>query len=265
MNQPSTNTPQLAPLTADCLSALPGLRHGFFTTAGGVSTGIYKSLNCGLGSKDDQQAVLQNRRRVADFLAADDVITLYQIHSAMALVVDTPWPDGIAPPQADALVTKKRGLAIGALTADCAPVLFADSQAGIVAAAHAGWRGAASGILEATIATMVKLGAERTNICAALGPCISQEAYEVGPEFEAKMLELHADNIQFFSLPDGAERVHFDLPAYVLHRLQGSGIGAIEQQALCTYRHPDRLYSYRRSQHNNEPDYGRQISAIVLI
>jgi len=252
------------PISARCLSDLPGIRHGFFTRHGGLSTGIYGSLNCGLGSGDDKAAVLQNRRRVARFLGANDLITAYQVHGAVALLVDMPWPEGSTPPKADAIVTTTRGLAVGVLAADCAPVLFADADAGVVAAAHAGWRGAVCGVLEATIDCMVNVGARRSSICAALGPCINQPAYQVGPEFEAEILSLSADNKQFFMTPADSARCHFDLPGYVENKLGQAAIAAFERQSLCSYANPEHLYSYRRSQHNNEADYGRQISAIVL-
>lgn len=253
------------PISADCLAALPGVAHGFFTREGGVSDGIYAALNCGLGSNDDAAAVVENRARVARHLGVEGapVLTLYQVHSATAVVVDRPIARE-ALPRADALVTATPGLVIGALAADCAPVLLADPQAGVVAAAHAGWRGAVAGIVEAAITAMERLGARREQIAGAVGPCISQAAYEVGPEFEAILLALDAGNARFFTRTDAASRPHFDLPGYVHHRLQTAGVATAEQCAPCTFQNESRLFSYRRSQARGEPDYGRQISAIVV-
>src|SRR5690606_11024751 len=206
-------------IRAECLSDAAGISHGFFTRQGGVSTGIYGALNCGLGSKDDPALVRENRARVARALGAprEEVTTLYQVHSATALVIDAPFPPG-AVPRADALVTRTPGLVIGAMAADCTPVLFADPGARIVAAAHAGWRGALGGILESTIAAMVGLGADRSRIRAAVGPCINQSAYEVGPEFEAEFLRADPENARFFARNSTGTRSHFDLPGYVEHR-----------------------------------------------
>jgi len=254
----------LEPITADVLS-LPGIAHGFFTRAGGVSGGIYQSLNCGLGSKDDRQAVLENRDRVARHLGAapGSVVTLYQVHSDIAVTVDKPVPFESLP-KADALVTRTPGVVVGALAADCAPVLFADPTARVVGAAHAGWRGAVGGILESTIAAMEGLGAARGRIRAVVGPCISQTAYEVGPEFEAALLDRDAGNARFFVRPSAGVRPHFDLPGYVESRLQRSGIGEVDRQTPCTFPGDSRFFSFRRSQKLSEPDYGRQISAIVV-
>lgn len=252
-------------IRAGCLSEAPGISHGFFTRQGGVSTGIYSALNCGLGSKDDPSLVRQNRARVARALGAehDEVLTVYQIHSTTALVVDQPFPLGQVP-KADALVTRTPGLVVGALAADCTPVLFADPKARVVAAAHAGWRGAIAGILESTIETMLTLGAERSRIRAAIGPCINQTAYEVGPEFEAEFLSADPANAKFFSRAAPNARSRFDLPGYVEHRLSRAGLEIVERRSLCTYENESLFFSYRRSTHRNEPDYGRQISAIVL-
>jgi len=255
----------LEPIEAHCLGRLPGIRHGFFTRAGGVSEAIYASLNCGPGSADVPERVAENRSRVAMHLEATspDVSTLYQTHSATALIVETPVPHGDRP-KADAIVTRTSGLAIGVLTADCTPVLFADAEAKVIAAAHAGWRGAVGGILEAAIAEMERLGAQRERIRAAIGPTINQDAYEVGPEFEATLLEGCADNARFFSRSRANIRARFDLPGYVESRLAAMGLGEIERQSLCTYDNESNFYSYRRSNHREEPDYGRQISAIVV-
>ena len=255
----------LEPIQAPCLARLPGIRHGFFTRAGGGSLGIYAGLNCGPGSADDPQQVAANRARVAAHLGAAhaDVITLYQVHGATALCVDAPVPAHNRP-TADAVVTQTPGLAVGVLTADCTPVLFADAHAGVVAAAHAGWRGAHAGILEATIAEMERLGAERRNIRTALGPAINQDSYEVGPEFEAELLEGCSDNARFFTRSISTERAHFDLPGYVENRLIAAGLGDVERHSPCTYANESLFYSFRRSQHRSEGDYGRQISAIVV-
>jgi hypothetical protein len=255
----------LNPFTADCLTLLPNVRHGFFTRQGGISSGIYQSLNCGAGSRDDRVSVSENRSRVADHLGSPhgDVVTLYQIHSATALVVDKQVPREELP-QADALVTKTRGLAIGVLTADCAPVLFADASAGVVGAAHAGWRGALGGVLEATVAAMVGVGARRSDIRAAVGPCISQRAYEVGPEFEAQFLAADPATANYFSRKSRQSRPQFDLPGFINQKLQSLGLGIVEMSSPCTYENESLFFSYRRSQHKKQPDYGRQISAIVV-
>lgn len=266
-----TSTALPPPITADCLSGLDGIRHGFFGRQGGVSEGIYASLNCGHGSDDAREAVAENRRRVAAALGqsrAEQVLTLYQVHSATALVVDRPIARTDLP-RADALVTRTPGLVIGALAADCTPVLLADPVARVVAAAHAGWRGAFAGVLDATILEMEKLGAQRGRIRAAVGPCINQGAYEVGPEFEARFLAEDQWFARFFRRPQpGAqpliERPHFDLPGFVESRLRAAGLNAVERQSACTFAEPQLYFSYRRTTKAGEPDYGRQISAIVL-
>lgn len=242
-----------------------GIRHGFFTKQGGVSDGIYASLNCGFGSNDDPANVLANRARVARHLgsAQPHVVTLYQTHSATALAVDKPYPRD-ALPQADAVVTRTPGLVIGALAADCNPVLFADPQAKVVAAAHAGWRGALGGILESTVVAMERLGADRSRIVAAVGPCINQPSYEVGPEFEAEFLAVSADYAVWFHRPSPTSRPHFDLPGFVMMRLGRAGIGTTERVSLCTYENESKFFSFRRTTHRKEPDYGRQISAIMV-
>ena len=255
----------LEPIAARCLAELPGIRHGFFTRAGGISQGIYAALNCGPGSGDDPSQVATNRARVAEQLgtAHADIVTLYQVHGATALRVDRPVSTNDRP-KADAVVTRTPGLAVGVLTADCAPVLFADANAGVVAAAHAGWRGAAAGILEAAIAEMERQGAERRRICAAIGPAINQVSYEVGPEFEAELLEGCLDNARFFARAHSGARPHFDLPGFVEKRLLAAGLGSVERRSPCTYENESLFYSFRRSQHLGEADYGRQISAIVV-
>jgi hypothetical protein len=255
----------LSPLEADSLSILPGIRHGFFTRQGGMSRGLYASLNCGAGSKDNAVSVTQNRTRVAEHLGSfgDDVQTIYQVHSADALVVDQ-LVDRESLPKADALVTKTRGLVIGVLTADCAPVLFADADAKVVGVAHAGWRGALGGVLEATITAMEGLGAERSRILAALGPTIGPKSYEVGPEFVATFEAADAGNARFFTIPKGRTTPHFDLPSYVMARLGQLGLRHADRESPCTYENESMFFSFRRATHRNEPDYGRQISAIVV-
>ncbi len=246
------------------LKACGGIRHGFFTRRGGASSGIYAGLNTGLGSHDDRQVVLGNRAQVRERLGADVLVTPYQIHSAEVVVVNEPWGEDVASPKADALVTAKPGIAIAINTADCTPVLFADPDAGIIGAAHAGWQGAVSGVLEATVVAMEGLGAKRGAIRAAIGPTISQADYEVGPEFHARFVERDADNARFF-VPSERETHHmFDLPGFVRARLEASGIAQVEDVGLCTYAQEDDFFSYRRTTHRGEPDYGRQMSAIVI-
>jgi purine-nucleoside/S-methyl-5'-thioadenosine phosphorylase / adenosine deaminase len=252
-------------IRAPCLAELSGIRHGFFTRAGGVSQGIYAGLNCGPGSNDDPGHVAANRTRVAEHLGAAhaDVVTLYQVHGATALHIDGPVPTDDRP-KADAVVTRTPGLAVGVLTADCAPVLFADADARVVAAAHAGWRGAVAGILEATIAEMERQGALRRNIRAAIGPAINQESYEVSPEFETELVTACRGNARFFARAQAGGRPHFDLPGYVESRLLAANVGRVERHSPCTYANESFFYSFRRSQHRSEADYGRQISAIVV-
>jgi len=251
------------PITAPCLQDSAGLRHGFFNRHGGVSQGIYASLNCGLGSNDAAAAVRENRSRVAAHLQAASLLTAHQIHSPTAVLVTKPWPHAERP-RADALVTTARGIAVGVLAADCTPVLFADPVAGVVAAAHAGWRGAIGGVLEATIAGMEAVGARRSDIRAAVGPCIGPDAYEVGWDFERDLLARDPDSRPFFSQPSPEARPHFNLPAYALHRLQRARLGQTSSCTACTYSHNVDYFSYRRSQARGDIDYGRQISAIVL-
>ena len=254
----------LEPIVAQCLTGA-GVRHGFFTRKAGVSTGIYAGLNCGFGSSDDTQAVAENRRRVAGCLSpsASSVLTVHQVHSAVAVVVDR----DIAPadlPKVDGVVTKTRGLVIGALAADCAPVLFVDREAGVIGAAHAGWRGAVSGIVEATVAAMETQGARRGRIAACVGPCINQRNYEVGAEFMANLVAMDAANAAFFVNAGASRLPHFDLPGFVAAQLAKTRVGTIERQTPCTYENESLFFSFRRTTHRKEPDYGRQISAIVL-
>lgn len=253
-------------ITADCLADCPAIAHGFFTRQGGVSEGIYAGLNSGFGSKDDPAHVAENRARVARSLGttAAQLLTCHQIHSADAIVVTEPWSRGDMP-RADGLVTAVPGIAVAALAADCAPVLFADPEARVVAAAHAGWKGALGGILESTIATMERIGARRSRIRAVLGPCIGPQSYEVGPEFEATFVTADPDSGRFFHRSRQEDRPRFDLPGFVLSRLAAAGLDTVESATACTYADPERFYSFRRTTHRGEPDYGRQISAIVLL
>lgn len=250
---------------APSLAEIDGVAHGFFTRLGGISEGIYASLNCGPGSRDDANAVTENRARVARLLGVEpgNLVTVYQKHSNVAAVADKPWGKGKTP-NADAVVTATPGVAIGILTADCAPVLLCDPQARVIGAAHAGWRGALSGIVEATVEAMAGLGADPARIRAAIGPAISQGAYEVGEDYKAQFLAEEPDSEAFFVIDEGSGEPHFDLPGYVAERLARAGVGETLDLGLCTYYDETRLFSYRRSKHHGEDDYGRQISAIVL-
>lgn len=241
--------------------ALP-VRHGFFTRKGGASSGIFAGLNCGTGSTDLAEIVAINRARVAHAMgvAPEALVTVHQVHSADAVLITTP---PALRPRADAMVTATPGIALAVLTADCQPVLFADPQAGVIGAAHAGWRGARDGVLEATIDAMEALGAERRNIAAVVGPCISQNAYEVGQEFFETFTDDDPDSRRFF-VNGAGDRLLFNLPAYGLHRLRGAGIGHAEWTQHCTYAEPQRFFSYRRTTHAGEADYGRLISVIRL-
>lgn len=252
-------------IEAASLTACEGIRHGFFTRTGGVSGGVYESLNCGIGSNDETAKVVENRARVGQTLGAapGQLITPYQVHSANVVVAEEPWPQAQAP-KVDAIVTVQRGLAVAILTADCTPVLFCDPHAKVVGAAHAGWRGAISGVLEATITAMEGLGAARDRIAAAIGPTISQAAYEVGEEFEEKFLAEAAENERYFHRLQPQERPYFDLPGYAGHRLRRTCIKSVEILPYCTYSDKARFFSYRRATHRGEADYGRQISAIVI-
>lgn len=252
-------------LQAASIAALPGIRHAFFTRNGGVSQGVYDSLNGGVGSSDAPEHVAENRSRMALSLGVrpERFLTLYQIHSPDVIVVDEPWsPD--SRPRADALVTRVPDLAIGVSTADCGPLLFADSEARVVGAAHAGWRGAFTGIIEQTIAAMEKLGASRDNIAIALGPTIRQTNYEVGPEFVARFLAADIDNTRFFADAEREGHAMFDLTGYIASRVEQAGIVNFEDLGLCTYAEPERFFSFRRATHQSEPDYGRHINAIAL-
>jgi YfiH family protein len=249
----------LEKITSDVLAPLP---HGFFTRKGGASSGVFYGLNCGTGSSDLTEVVLINRARVATAIgvAPDLLQSVHQVHSPQVITVTQALS---IRPRADAMVTATPGLALSILTADCQPVLFADLEAQVIGAAHAGWRGTKDGVLEATIDAMIVLGAHRQAIRAVIGPSISQAAYEVGPEFVESFLDDDAENARFFA-NGKADRALFDLPAFGLARLRAAGIGHAEWTRHCTYSDTDRFYSFRRSTHLNEADYGRLISVIRL-
>lgn len=245
-------------------AALASLPHGFLGREGGVSTGIHASLNVGLGSDDERDAIQENRRRAAAAVAPGAaLVTLHQVHSAIAVTVDRPWPDD-ARPEADALVTDRPGLLLGILTADCVPVLLADVQAGVVGAAHAGWKGALGGVTDAVIEAMERLGGRRERITAAIGPCIARASYEVDDMFFARFAAADRENERFFA--DGRRPGHhqFDIEAYVAARLAAAGLTRIEALGLDTYANESRFFSFRRSTHRGEPGYGRQCSLICL-
>lgn len=252
-------------LQSALLDKLAGIRHGFFTRDGGVSPGVYASLNGGVGSKDAPDNVAENRARMAAALgvAPDHLLTPYQIHSPDVVVADKPWAKENRP-RADAIVTRTSNLAIGVSTADCGPLLLADTQARVIGAAHAGWRGAFTGVIEAAIAAMEKLGADRDRIAVALGPTIRQPNYEVGPEFVERFLAADKNNGRFFAPSQRAAHAMFDLTGYITTRVQRAGIAAFEDLGLCTFAEPERFFSYRRTTKLGEPDYGRHINAIAL-
>jgi YfiH family protein len=246
------------------LAAIPGLRHAFFTRDGGVSGGIYGGLNGGLGSNDDPKHVAENRRRMAEQMgvAPDRLLSVHQVHSPDAVVANGPW-DGPARPRADAIVTRTEGIAIGITAADCGPILLVDPNARVIGAAHAGWKGALTGILESTIETMEKLGAERGGMVAAIGPLIRQHSYEVGGEFVERFIDTDADNAVFFVPSTREGHSMFDLAGYIRMRLENAGVLMIDDLGVDTYS-DERFYSYRRSVHRKEPDYGRHVHAIAL-
>ena len=254
-------------LQASSLKSLLGIRHAFFTREGGVSEGLYASLNGGVGSRDVAAHVAENRARMARAVgvAPENFLTCYQIHSPEVVTVNgsEQW-DAQTRPRADALVTAVDGLAIGVSTADCGPVLFADADARVIGAAHAGWRGALSGVLEATIAAMETLGAKREKIAAALGPMISQPNYEVGADLIEKFVAQDRSYAAFFAPGARDGHAQFDLPGFIAARLRKAGLTRVEDLATCTYADPSRFYSYRRSTHLGEPDYGRHINAVSL-
>jgi YfiH family protein len=254
-------------LRADNLS----VPHGFFGRTGGVSEGLYTSLNCGPGSGDMRENVIENRRRVRDALGAEALATLGQVHSANVVTVTKPWRIGTTPeedklhiPLGDAMVTAVPGIALGILTADCAPVLFADVEAGVIGAAHAGWKGAIGGVIANTVAAMETLGARHSRIGCAIGPCISQANYEVGPEFRARFMGEDAGFARFFVASDRADHHRFDLAGFAADRLKAAGVDRIGTLEACTYARPADFFSFRRATHAGERDYGREISAIVL-
>lgn len=246
------------------LSAIPGLRHAFFTREGGVSGGIYDSLNGGVGSDDDPANVAENRRRMAEAMgvAPDHFLNVWQIHSPDVVVATGPWR-GAERPRADAIVTRTEGLAIGATAADCGPILLVDPNARVIGAAHAGWKGALTGILESTVDAMEKLGAERGGIVAAIGPLIRQHSYEVGSEFVDRFVEADTENALFFISAAREGHAMFDLAGFIRMRLENAGVLMIDDIGVDTYS-DERFYSYRRSVHRKEPDYGRHVHAIAL-
>jgi YfiH family protein len=251
-------------IKSSLISLDPGIRHGFFTRQGGVSTGIYSSLNCGLGSADDPAHVAVNRARCADMLgiAPTGLVTAYQVHGIEVAEVAAPWTPGNGP-KADALVTTVRGVALGILTADCTPILLADREAGVIGAAHAGWKGAKAGVTDTVVAAMIRHGAKARNIVAAVGPVIGSTSYEVGPEFRQAFLDDDPKAAVFFS--DGPRgRPRFNLPGFVVHRLEMLNLGGIDRIEADTCADAERFFSYRRSCLTGEPDYGRQLSAIAL-
>jgi polyphenol oxidase len=251
-------------LESSLLSAVPGLRHAFFSREGGVSEGIYAGLNGGVGSDDNPAHVAENRRRMAAALqvSAEQFLTVFQIHSPEVVVASEPW-DTASRPKADAIVTRTEGLAIGVTAADCGPILFADAGARVIGAAHAGWKGALTGVVESTVDAMEKLGAERANIVAAIGPLIRQPSYEVGPEFVERFENADAGNSRYF-LPSTREgHAMFDLAGFIRKRLENAGVLLVDDTGIDTYS-DERFFSYRRSVHRQEADYGRHVHAIVL-
>jgi polyphenol oxidase len=252
-------------IRADALD-LPGIAHAFFTREGGVSGGIYASLNGGQGSADDPVAVRENRKRMAAALGVEPthLLNCHQIHSPDVVIVEEPWETS-AKPKADAMVTTRPGIAIAVASADCGPVLFADPDARVIGCCHAGWKGAFTGVLEATLHAMERLGAHRASVIAVLGPTISRTAYEVGPEFVTRFREADEANRRFFAPADRPDHAFFDLPAYIGERLDAAGVGRFADLGLCTYGDETRFFSYRRSVHRGEPDYGRLIAAIALV
>ncbi len=253
-------------IEAPSLSRLPGIRHGFFTRQGGVSQGLYASLNGGMGSRDDLTNVQENRARMAMALgiAPEALVACWQVHSATAVILQTPWTRDTAP-QADAVVTAVAGLGATITVADCGPVLLADPVARVVGAAHAGWKGAFGGVLAATVARMEELGAQRGRMVAAIGPLIRQDSYEVGDDFIARFLDEDRAHSRFFRAAERPGHALFDLPGFIAHRLREAGVGAVEDLGLDTYGDEARFFSYRRSTHRKEPDYGRMVAAITLV
>ncbi len=253
-------------IEAEALKHILGLRHGFFTRQGGHSQGVFSSLNCGFGSGDDREKVALNRAIIAQALsvAPDRLVTVYQEHSPKVLTVSRTWAPRSAP-HADAMVTVEPGIALGALTADCAPILFAAASGKVAGVAHAGWKGALAGVGEATVEAMEALGADRARMTSVIGPAISASAYEVGPEFHDRFINLDTANTRFFQASGRAGHWMFDLPGYIAARLRAFGVGRVIDLALCTYADEERFFSYRRATHRNEAQYGRLISAIAIM
>ncbi len=251
-------------IEARTLSAIAGIRHGFFTREGGHSGGLYASLNTGLGSDDDRETVKRNRARVCEMLGVSRLVTPHQVHSPDAVIAEVPWDHDVpgSVPKADAVVTNRPGFAVAVNTADCTPVLFASADGKVVGAAHAGWKGAIGGVLASTVARMRDLGAN--DILAAIGPTISKANYEVGPEFQAQFVARDAANLRFFSPSVKAGHFMFDLPGFVRSQLEPLALAGVEDLGLCTYADEQRFFSYRRTTHRGEPDYGRQLSAICI-
>ncbi len=249
---------------ADALLA-PEVAHGFFGRQGGFSSDIYTSLNVGLGSEDDRALVLRNRQVVAEALGGklENLVTAHQVHSAIAIVVTAPWGED-ARPEVDGMVTNVPGIILGTLTADCGPVLFSDPTAGVIGAAHAGWKGALTGVTDATVLQMEALGADRKNIIAVMGPTISAAAYEVGAEFMSRFLDSTLANQKYFANSIKSDHYMFNLPRYLVDRMAAFGVGKVQNLDICTYANADEYFSYRRATHKNEKDYGRQIAAISL-
>ncbi|MBV9200489.1 MAG: peptidoglycan editing factor PgeF [Alphaproteobacteria bacterium] len=252
-------------ITLDLFNNSCGIRHAFFTRQGGLSRGVFKSLNCGFGSGDAPGTVAGNRAIAAEQLgfSPDRLVTCYQVHSNTVITVEAPWPHQEAP-RADGLVARTPGIALGILTADCAPILFADASAEVIGAAHSGWRGALDGVLEATVGRMEALGANRGRIRAGIGPCIARASYEVGPEFCQRFLKVNPENAEFFSPASREDHFMFDLPGYVEHRLARAGITKIERTTNDTVGDEALFFSYRRACLHGEPAYGRLLSAIGL-
>lgn len=252
-------------ITLSALNTGKSIRHAFFTRHGGTSNGLFASLNCGFGSGDDRAKVAQNRAIVAARMevAADHLITCHQVHGTEVIPVTRPWEYANAP-RADAMVTRVPGIALGVLAADCAPVLFSDPEAGIIGAAHGGWRGALSGVMEETIASMVALGARPERVHAGVGPCIAQASYEVGPEFHARFAADDPTSLEFFVPASRTGHFQFDLPGYIAARLNRLGLAAVECSGRDTAAEEDHYFSYRRACHRGEKDYGRGLAAIAL-
>lgn len=247
------------------LASISSTRHGFFTRRGGHSSGLFASLNCGYGSNDDAATIARNRAQVAKSLGLtpQSLLTVHQVHSAQVVTVDGPW-DRAKAPRADGMVTRRAGLALGVLTADCAPILFADQNARVIGAAHAGWRGALAGVGDAVISAMTEIGAARASITAAIGPSISRQAYEVGHELFNEYMVHDPENGRFFTAAAREGHYMFDLTGYIAARLAQAGLKSVETIDACTYLSEDAYFSYRRATHREQPDYGRQISAIAL-